>query len=331
MRFCASGAEHSNFIFCAKPGNGSGRQFSIGLLILTSTAYLYSAPALADGTPNPHLHKALFVNCHCMTDIERLDKKFSTCCFTLSREDIIELDKNDNGPINNVISRIARHCYGAKLYDDQYGLTADLFYINNDTRLKGDIIRIDIKDPDYYHLLLRFCVLLSNDYSEVDALDSFNIFQTKLRGFLEKTGFFTTTNLELKQFQGRNAVMFSSAQRGILTLDFIDKVEFYRNYFNNKNDYILSGDKEYVYLMVNVDTSLIKIGTSKNPQYREKTLHSQEPDIHLISCWQCDKSIERKLHKMFEHRRIRGEWFRLTLNDLKELEDLMNQQLNNGS
>jgi hypothetical protein len=100
--------------------------------------------------------------------------KFNSCSFTLSKEDILQFDLEDNGPINNVMAGIADHCYGVKLYDDSHGLMAEMFYING---LKGDIIQLNLKDPDYYELLLRFCVLLANEYAKVDALDAFNTFQ----------------------------------------------------------------------------------------------------------------------------------------------------------
>jgi hypothetical protein len=198
-----------------------------------------------------------------MTGPDILIHKFNNCCFTLSRGDILDFDKSDNGPINNVIARIERHCFGAKLCDDQFGLTAEMFYINSDNSLKGDIIRIDINDQDYFQLLLHFCVLLADSYAEVDALNAFNTLQTKLRGFLEKRGFFTTTNLELKQFEGKNAVMMSSSERGILKLDFIDKAQFYRDFFNDTYKNEIAERKEFVYLMLNSDTSLIKMGLAK--------------------------------------------------------------------
>jgi hypothetical protein len=266
-----------------------------------------------------------------MTETDILVQKFNNCCFTLSRDDIVAFDKSDNGPINNVIAKIERHCFGTKLYDDRLGLTAEMFYINHDISLKGDVIRIDVNDQDYFQLLLRFCVLLSNDYSEVDALDAFNTFQTKLRGFLEKRGFFTVTSLELKQFQGKNGIMVSSSERGIFKLDFIDKAQFYRDYFNNNYKCEISANKEYVYLMLNSDTSLIKIGTSTNPKYRERTLHSQEPSIYLIAVWCCKSDVETELHRKFSHKRVRGEWFRLTLYELKEIEDFMEKGVGNSN
>lgn len=261
--------------------------------------------------------------------LQSINKKFDKCCFTLSKEDILELDKKDNGPINNVIAGINKHCFGTRLYDDRYGLTVEMFYVNNDKVLKGDIIQLDLNDEDYFQLLFRFCVLLSNDYVEVDTIDAFNTFQTKLRGFLEKSGFFTTTSEELKQFEGKNAVMMAFSQRGIFNLKLINKVDFLRDFFSNNFDTKVELISEYVYLMVNTDTSLIKIGTSKNPKYREKTLHSQEPVVHLVAKWNCSKELEKKLHQIYKQKRVRGEWFRLDLNDLKEIEAFMNSETKN--
>lgn len=235
----------------------------------------------------------------------------------------MELDKNDNGPITKVISRISEHCFGVKLYDDEYGLTAEMFYINNKDNLKGEIIRLDLGDKDYFLLLLRFCSLLSDDYDNVDALDAFNTFQTKLRGFLEKLGFFTITNLELEVFEGKSAVMMGTSPRGIIKVDFIDKTQYYRDFFNNNYNIKSLEGADCVYLMLNNDTSLIKIGTSKKPEYRERTLHSKEPSIFIIAKWRCSKEVEKQLHTKFSNKRIRGEWFRLTLTELTNLEEFM--------
>lgn len=262
-----------------------------------------------------------------MTETDLADQKFYKCCFTLSKEDIRKLDEADNGPINNVIAGIARHCYGVRLYDDEHGLAADMFYINGVKQLKGDIITLDLRDSDYYGLLLRFCALLSDDYTDVNAVNAFNTFQQKLRGFLEKRGFFTTTSQELKPFQGKGAVMISLADRGIFKLDVIDKKEFYRDFFNNICAQEIEKDKNYIYLMLNTDTSLIKIGKSNNPRYRERTLHSQEPSVHLIALWLCDQEVEKLLHAKFKAKRVRGEWFRLTIRELTELEKFMNNEV----
>ncbi|KZE72731.1 hypothetical protein AV926_18485 [Myroides marinus] len=256
-----------------------------------------------------------------------LIEKFNNLCFTLSEEDIFELDKEDNGPIHNVISNINRHCFGVKLFDDENGLAVEMYYINNDSKLKGDIICLDLNDPDYFQLLLQFCVLLSDDYDGVDSINAFNIYQTRLRSFLEKSGFHTTTSLELKMFKDNHTVFASaSKKRGFINVKMIDRVEFYRKFYNNNYLTEIFPEKDYVYLMVNDDTSFIKIGTSKKPNFREKTLQSQEPNIHMIALWCCDKKLEKELHSKFAVKRIRGEWFRLSFKDLKHIEDFMSSK-----
>jgi len=63
-----------------------------------------------------------------------------------------------------------------------------------------------------------------------------------------------------------------------------------------------------------------KIGMSKKPEYRERTLQSEKPEITLI----CSKmyssrdearKIEKELHQRFKNNRIRGEWFNLSYLD----------------
>ncbi|TRW21974.1 GIY-YIG nuclease family protein [Flavobacterium zepuense] len=252
-----------------------------------------------------------------------IEDKFHASCFTLKKEDILKFDKEDNGPINNVLIGIEHHCYGVRFFDDRHGLSVEMFYINGKGLLKGDIIQLQVRDPQYYQLLLRFCVLLADDYKEVNALIAFNTFQNKLRGFLEKRGIFTVTSLELRQFKGQSAVMVSPSPRGIVKIDFINQKEFYVDFFNKIANKPIEKGKEHVYLMVNNDTGLIKIGRSNNPVYRERTLHSKEPSVHRIAMWCCEQNIEKKLHIIFKDKRIRGEWFRLSLADLIEIEKFM--------
>lgn len=64
------------------------------------------------------------------------------------------------------------------------------------------------------------------------------------------------------------------------------------------------------YLMKDTNTGLYKIGRSKNPKHREKTLQSEKPTIKLIKIWEED--IENELHNLYHKFRVRGEWFKLT-------------------
>jgi hypothetical protein len=252
-----------------------------------------------------------------------IEEKFYKTCFVLSEKDILELAKYDNGPLNNVISNINKECFGFRVYEDGVDLNVDFYYISKPYHLKGDIICLNYNDIDYFQLLLRFCHLLALNYKDVDAVDSFNTFQNNLRTYLEKLGYFTVTTTELKKFKGASIEMMAYSLKGIKKVDLIDKLDFYRDYFKSNYKKIVTKNFSYVYLMINTDTSLFKIGFSTNPKYRERTLHSQEPSIHLIACWESDKKTEKKLHEKFKQKRIRGEWFRLNLVELAELEKFM--------
>jgi len=262
-----------------------------------------------------------------MDKLEELISRFDEITYSLSEEDIFELDKNDNGPLHNVIARINKYCYGVRLFEEEKGIVLEMFYVTHNNNLEGYIIQLPLDEKKYFHLLLRFTGMLADKYKEVNEIIAFNTFQVKVRGFLEKLGFFTTTSQELKPFNGKNAVMISTAEQGIKNIILIDPTNFYRNFFNNIYSQEISEKSEFVYLMVNNGTGYIKIGRSKNPRYRERTLYSQEPVIFIIALWRCEKKIEKDLHEKFKEKRIRGEWFDLKLRDLKDLEIYMETKI----
>ena len=76
-----------------------------------------------------------------------------------------------------------------------------------------------------------------------------------------------------------------------------------------------------VYLMIDKNTGYYKIGRSKNPIYREKTLQSEKPTIELLLWWDAMIKDERKLHNMFSEKRIRGEWFDLSGSDIEVIKN----------
>lgn len=84
----------------------------------------------------------------------------------------------------------------------------------------------------------------------------------------------------------------------------------------------------YVYLMVDTANNFYKIGMSNRPGYREHTLQSEKPTIELL----CAKvyptrviaeAIESALHKAFASKRIRGEWFNLSLEDVLSIKETL--------
>lgn len=71
------------------------------------------------------------------------------------------------------------------------------------------------------------------------------------------------------------------------------------------------------YIMHDSTFNAYKIGRSINPKKREKTLGVQFPRITLFAVYNDD--IELYLHKKYKHKRLRGEWFDLNNNDLKDI------------
>jgi len=77
-----------------------------------------------------------------------------------------------------------------------------------------------------------------------------------------------------------------------------------------------------IYLMKNTRNGYTKIGfTKNNPKFRERTLQSEEPEIHLILSYKGNLQDEENLHNQFDKKCIRGEWFDLNEEDFKEIED----------
>ena len=75
-----------------------------------------------------------------------------------------------------------------------------------------------------------------------------------------------------------------------------------------------SAYKPKTYLMRDSFRGYYKIGKSKNPKIRECTLQAEVPTIELLHVIEDD--IETYLHKKFDTKRLRGEWFDLTHSDV---------------
>lgn len=94
----------------------------------------------------------------------------------------------------------------------------------------------------------------------------------------------------------------------------------------NSNQYTEVGN---VYLMKNELNGRIKIGRTKGePVYRERTLQSQEPEVNLIFHREVLRmnETERYLHKMFESKRFRGEWFELSEGDIEKAKSIIKER-----
>jgi hypothetical protein len=71
------------------------------------------------------------------------------------------------------------------------------------------------------------------------------------------------------------------------------------NHLKTIKTYIIKDDLNNTY----------KIGRSIDPLKREKTLQSEKPNLKLIKIF--ENNIEKELHDLYKHCRLRGEWFNL--------------------
>ena len=67
-----------------------------------------------------------------------------------------------------------------------------------------------------------------------------------------------------------------------------------------------------------------KIGISNHPEYREGTLQSEKPTIELVCARKYPSraiasAIESALHTAFAEKRLRGEWFELSENEVNDI------------
>ncbi len=75
----------------------------------------------------------------------------------------------------------------------------------------------------------------------------------------------------------------------------------------------------FVYLMEDARNGAFKIGRSRSPGKRERTLQSEAPEITLRFSIPAEEAHERHLHALFATKRIRGEWFCLTPDDVLQV------------
>ena len=142
---------------------------------------------------------------------------------------------------------------------------------------------------------------------------------------LEKLGYLTYCPTEIQVEEGSKFTIIAKGVLGVFKIPFIDKLYFLRNLFTQYAANSLFEEEDFVYLMLNSKSNLIKIGQSQKPHFREKTLQGEEPEINVIACWRAPKKVEKELHNIYSNKRTRGEWFKLSLKDLKDIKEFMAQ------
>ncbi len=97
---------------------------------------------------------------------------------------------------------------------------------------------------------------------------------------------------------------------------------------NDESNHSIKEKTCFVYLMIDTTNNFYKIGISNNPRYREHTLQSDKPTIELISAKEYPtrtiaEAIEAALHKAYGEKRIRGEWFNLSEEDVEYIKETL--------
>ncbi len=236
----------------------------------------------------------------------------------IDQRTIIEFgNEPDNLQVFNVVRGLEKEAYSVQYNNkDDY----DLIYISNREKLIGFYLKSGLNIQQRTTCTAAFCQMLHEAFDEIDEIDAFNTYQKLLRAVLEKDGFFTLSDQEYSSMKGENVVF--KGGKGVVLIPFIRKIELYNSIFSGRT-FKDSPEQNKIYLMLNPDTNRIKIGHSKKTSYREGTLQSKEPNIKLICSWIAPKNVETELHKKYESKRKRGEWFNLNPRDLKEINDLM--------
>jgi len=243
---------------------------------------------------------------------------------SLEEETIMEINKNTNsGELNNVIVGLEKYFYCIELIDNPDKIEYRLFFVSGRNKLEGDVLHLTADNPKRDELVFFFSNFLAQNYPELDSINTFNTFQQQTRGMLEKLGYLTVASTELDKYDDPNPLIIAKGVKGIIPIRLLEKIIVYREFFgNNKLNQPTEGS-EHIYLMLNKRNDFIKIGKSKNPTFREKTLQADEPEVELITYWKAPSKIERQLQKQFADKRKRGEWFDLTFKELNKIREQM--------
>ena len=90
-------------------------------------------------------------------------------------------------------------------------------------------------------------------------------------------------------------------------------------------DYRCYCDHGFVYFIKNKSNGLTKIGYTKyTPIKRFRELSQTFKNLEFKFCIPTDmpERLERKMHKKFYREKVKGEWFKLIVDDYKEVKSL---------
>jgi hypothetical protein len=250
-------------------------------------------------------------------NLKKVQSYLDTHCYTLDKISISFIDQYDLGPINNTIKKLTPHTLGIMRHiesSDEYYI----FYINSEDKLTGFICNLNFLDPLRNDVTYAFCGMINRDFpNHTRFFRIFNNYQTQTITIAEKLGYVTYQD-EFEEI---------SLSGKYLHIPLIDQVQQLKQLYAQDKFTIDSNGDNYIYLIYNVRTDLTKIGRSKNPIAREKTLQSEDPKLNIVALWKGDKAVEKILQLMFHSKRKRGEWFDLDSSDFIKIKTFMDDRI----
>lgn len=222
--------------------------------------------------------------------------------------------------IGNVLRGLRDECFALSANFEESN-EIQFIYVQSSDKNPGYMLQLEFREGNFYDFLLLFSLEIIKINKKLEVLSVYNTFVHQLRTLLEANEIMTFTTSDIQKFG--NGFLISGSEIEIIKT--YDRVKFYRSFLKEENFKNLVPDVEYVYIMINCDDITFKIGQSKNPIYRERTLQSKEPKVVLLKAWKCDKKIEKQLHEIYKERRTRGEWFKLDFEEFLNFNEIINK------
>jgi hypothetical protein len=193
-----------------------------------------------------------------------------------------------------------------------------LFYAEYSREYRCFCVPVPVEDYKLANdVTVVFSARLSAFNSDLDFFNVFNTFQHYRQSSLELQNYFT--------FDPNTSPegTLVTIGRKIIPVERLQRLAYLRTLYENVVDKPHLDPLNKIYLMLDDTNGLIKIGRSKNPKVRERTLQSEKPKTYILAAWTAPIQVEKELHNRYDSKKQRGEWFRLTINDLCEIKEYM--------
>ncbi|MFT6637682.1 MAG: hypothetical protein ACJAYP_000238 [Flavobacterium sp.] len=254
---------------------------------------------------------------------EKFVKEFESKFSYLSFESLKKFAKNDY-QINNVLRGLNKECF-ALIKENENFEDLTFIYLINSLENSGCMLRLKYREPLFYYYLLGFSLEITRYNKNLETITIYNTFIQAFRTYLENNQIITFLSKEIDKY--KNGIFLSPEDVEIIKS--FDRVKFYRGYLGEENYSNFNDGKMHVYLLINTEDFTFKIGQSTKPKYREGTLQSKQPSVHILKAWECDKKIEQELHKIYQKNRIRGEWFKFDFAEFCRIDETINNLIKN--